>query len=470
MSASEPLYYRSASALAASIKRRDLSVVQVVEAFLARIDEVNPHVNAVVTLCAEQARAQAKHCDENHDGMNGKPLYGLPIAIKDLVLTKGIRTTFGSPIYRDFVPDGDELLVERVKNAGAIIVGKTNTPEFGAGSQTFNTVFGATRNPYDLTKTCGGSSGGAAVALACGMVPLADGNDLGGSLRNPASFCNVIGYRSTPGRVPSWPKQLSSDPLGVAGPMARSVDDVALLLSVIAGPDPRVPISLPEPGSTFRRPLAADFDGTRVAWSPDLGRYEVDREVVAVLEGQLPIFESLGCAVDRAEPDLTDVDEIFHTLRAWMFSIKFADDYGRHRDQFKDTVAWNIEKGFELETKDITAAELKRTAVIERVARFFEHYDYLLCPVAQVPPFPIEQEWVSAINGVEMQTYLDWMGVCYAITVTGCPAISMPAGFTASGLPIGIQIVGPRWKDFEVLQLAHAFESATGVGQRLPAL
>lgn len=440
------------------------------EAFLGRINEVNPSVNAIITLCADQARDTAKRLDADHDGIDSKPLYGLPIAIKDLVLTKGIRTTFGSPIYRDYVPEVDELVVERVKRAGAIVIGKTNTPEFGAGSQTFNTLFGATRNPYDLSKTCGGSSGGAAVALACGMLPLADGNDLGGSLRNPASFCNVIGFRSTPGRVPGWPKQLSSDLLGVAGPMARSVADIALLLSAIAGPDPRVPISLPEPGSMFRRELAADFDGVRVAWSPDLGRYEVDREVVAVLEGQLPVFESLGCSVDRAEPDLTDVDEIFQTLRAWIFSVKFADDYQRHRDQFKDTVAWNIEKGFELAAADITAAELKRTAVIERVAQFFERYDYLLCPVAQVPPFPIEQEWVSTINGVEMQTYLDWMGVCYAITVTGCPAISMPAGFTATGLPIGLQIVGPRWKDFEVLQLAHAFEAATGVGHRRPSL
>ena len=470
MSASEPLYYQSACELAASIKQRDLGVAEVLEACLSRIDEVNPKVNAIITLCAEQALDEAKALDKRRDDIDGKPLYGLPVAIKDLVLTKGIRTTFGSPIYRDYVPDLDELVVERLKAAGAIIIGKTNTPEFGAGSQTFNTLFGATRNPYDLNKTCGGSSGGAAVALASGMVPLADGNDLGGSLRNPASFCNVIGFRSTPGRVPSWPKQMSNDLLGVAGPMARSVEDLALMLSVMAGPDPRVPISLPEPGSMFRRALGADFDGMRIAWSPDLGRYEVDREVVAVLEAQLPVFESLGFAVDRDAPDLSDVDEIFQTLRAWMFSVKFVDDYQRHREQFKDTVAWNIEKGFELTAADIAAAELKRTAVIERIARFFERYDYLLCPVAQVPPFPLEQEWVTAINGVEMQTYLDWMGVCYAITVTGCPALSMPAGFTASGLPIGIQIVGPRWKDFEVLQLAHAFESATGFGQRRPSL
>ena len=470
MSASEPLYYQSACELAASIKQRDLGVVEVLEACLARIDDVNPKVNAIITLCAEQARDTAKALDDRRDGIDSKPLYGLPIAIKDLVLTQGIRTTFGSPIYKDYVPDLDELVVERLKAAGVIIIGKTNTPEFGAGSQTFNTLFGATRNPYDLNKTCGGSSGGAAVALASGMVPLADGNDLGGSLRNPASFCNVIGFRSTPGRVPSWPKQMSNDLLGVAGPMARSVEDLALMLSVMAGPDPRVPISLPEPGSTFRRSLETDFDGMRIAWSPDLGRYEVDREVVTVLEAQLPVFESLGFAVDRDAPDLSDVDEIFQTLRAWMFSVKFADDYQRHREQFKDTVAWNIEKGFELTAADIAAAELKRTAVIERIARFFERYDYLLCPAAQVPPFPLEQEWVTAINGVEMQTYLDWMGVCYAITVTGCPALSMPAGFTASGLPIGIQIVGPRWKDFDVLQLAYAFESATGFGQRRPSL
>jgi len=466
----ESLHYQSATELAASIRRRDLGVVEVVEAFLGRIAEVNPSVNAIVTLRADEARETAKRLDEHCNDRSDKPLYGLPIGIKDLVLTKGVRTTFGSPIYQNFVPDTDELLVERVKQAGAIVIGKTNTPEFGAGSNTFNAVFGETRNPYDLTKTCGGSSGGAAVALACGMLPLADGNDLGGSLRNPAAFCNVVGFRPTPGRVPIWPKQLSSDQLGVAGPMARTVEDLRLLLSVIAGPDPRVPISIPDPGSIFARPLAADFDEIRLAWSPDLGRYDVESEIITLLETQLPIFESLGCKVDRSGPDLADVDEVFQTLRAWMFATKFGDDYRRHPELIKDTVIWNIERGLELTIDDITAAEIKRTALIGRISSFFERYDYLICPTTQVLPFPVEQEWVDTINGKKMHTYLDWMGVCYAITVTGCPAISMPAGFSATGLPVGIQIVGPRWKDFEVLQLAHAFETATAFWRRRPGL
>ena len=470
MNDSEPLHYRSAAELAASIKRRELAVTELMDVSLARIETVNEQVNAIISLDAEAARDTAKIFDEQRKDIDDKPLYGLPIAIKDLVLTKGIRTTFGSPIYRDFVPDIDELIVSRLKEAGAIVIGKTNVPEFGAGSQTFNTVFGATRNPYDLSKTCGGSSGGAAVALACGMLSIADGSDLGGSLRNPASFCNVLGFRPSPGRVPSWPRSFSSDPLGVAGPMARSAEDIALLLSVMAGPDPRVPISLPEPGASFRRPLATDWQGVRLAWSPDLGRYEVDREVADVLERQLSKFEALGCTVERAEPDLAGADEIFQTLRAWLFTVKLGEDYRRHRDELKDTIAWNVEKGLALTVEDITRAEIERAALIERVAAFFERYDYLLCPAAQVPPFPVEQEWVTRINDVEMESYLDWMGVCYAITVTGCPAISVPAGFTASGLPIGFQIVGPRWQDFAVLQLAHAFETLSDAGRRRPSI
>ena len=311
MTETNSLCYRAATDLVRAMRQREIAIAEVMEAFLARIAEVNPQVNAIVTLLADEAGALARAWDAEPDGSDDKPLFGLPIAVKDLALTKGIRTTFGSPIYRDFVPDVDELFVERLKAAGAIIIGKTNTPEFGAGSQTFNTVFGVTRNPYDLDRTCGGSSGGAAAALACGMVPLADGSDLGGSLRNPASFCNVVGFRPTPGRVPSWPKPLSSDPLGVNGPMARSVEDLRLLLSVMAGPDPRVPISLQEPGAAMRGPLAAGFKGARVAWSPDLGRYEVDREVTAVLQAQLREFEALGCVVALAEPDLSDVDDIF---------------------------------------------------------------------------------------------------------------------------------------------------------------
>ncbi|MEQ9059987.1 MAG: amidase [Gammaproteobacteria bacterium] len=458
-----------ATELAARVARAETSPSALLEDFLAQIARVNPAVNAIVTLDETGARERAAALDAEAPDPARRPLRGLPIAVKDLAPVRGMRTTVGSPIYANHVPDFDELFVSRLRAAGANIIGKTNTPEFGAGSQTFNPVFGVTRNPYDTALTCGGSSGGAAVALACGMLPLADGSDLGGSLRNPAAFCNVVGFRPSPGRVPSWPKQFSSDPLAVHGPMARSVADCALLLSVMAGPDARVPIALDEPGDVFRRPLGRTFRGTRIAWSPDLG-YPVDRRVRTVLESTLPVFEALGCEVVEAAPDLSDADEIFRTLRAFMFLARGRADYERHPDQMKDTLRWNIEQGLALSADDVSRAELARSALLGRVAAFFESYDFLLCPATQVPPFPVEQEWVREIEGERLATYLDWMGVCCAITVTGLPAIAVPAGFTADGLPVGVQLVGRRHGDFAVLQLAHAFEQATGHGLRHPPL
>ena len=458
-----------ATELAALIGRRELGIAECLEAFLARIEQINPRLNAIVTLQAEAALAQARALDKE-PGDAEQPLRGLPIAIKDLVLTRGIRTTFGSPIYRDHVPDVDELFVTRLRRAGAIIIGKTNTPEFGAGSQTFNPVFGATRNPYALDRTCGGSSGGAAAALAGGLLPFADGSDLGGSLRNPASFCNVVGFRPSPGRVPNWPKQFSSEPWSVSGPMARSVDDAALLLSVMAGPDLRSPIALPEPGATFRQSLDGDAKGMRFAFSEGFGQFPVDTAVTEVLRAALPVFETIGGRVEEQAPDLHDSAEIFSTFRAWLFATRFRDDYARHADQMKQTVRWNIEQGLQLTLDDVTNASVKHSALIGRVAAFFDSYDFLLCPAAQVPPFSIDDEWVSSINGIEMPNYLDWMGVCWAITVTGCPAISVPAGFTPDGLPIGIQIVGRRGHDLDVLRIARAFEQATGHAARRPSL
>jgi amidase len=468
VSAARELCECSAREQHARVTRGEVTPSELLDAHLSRIEQVNPRLNAIVTLDVEGARANARRLDELAARRADLPLLGLPMAVKDLAATRGMRTTMGSPIYRDFVPDYDELFVERLRAAGANIIGKTNTPEFGAGSQTFNPVFGATRNPYDPTRTCGGSSGGAAVALASAMVPLADGSDLGGSLRNPAAFCNVVGLRPSPGRVPSWPKQFSSDALAVHGPMARNVADCAWLLSVMAGPDPRVPISLAENGATFRRDLARDFRGRRVAWSPDLGGYPVAREITAVLEAALPTIAALGCAVESATPDLSDADDIFRTLRAWMFLARGRDDYERHGERMKDTLRWNIEQGLALTAADISRAEVARSALVARLTAFFEVYDFLLCPATQVAPFPIEEEWVHEIEGVEMHTYLDWMGVCCAITVTGLPAISVPAGFTADGLPVGLQIVGRRWADFELLQFAHAFEQASGHGRRRP--
>lgn len=466
------LCFKDAVDLARLIRIREVTATEVMTAFLAQIKRVNPKVNAIPTFIGEEAAMRAaKEADEHlAKGRVPGPLHGFPHAVKDLAMTAGIRTTQGSPIYKDFVPTTDALIVERLKAAGAIIIGKTNTPEFGAGSHTFNPVFGATRNPYDLTKSCGGSSGGAAVSLACGLLPLADGSDMGGSLRNPASFCNVVGFRNSPGRVPTYPTSLAWNPLSVEGALARTVPDLALLLSVLAGPDPRSPIALNEPGWIFSRPLPRDFRNTRIAWSRNLGRYPVQPIVNEVCDKARSVFATFGCQVEDGEPDFRDADEIFQVLRAWTFAQNRAEDYQHHRAQMKDTVIWNIEKGLKLSGLDVSRVEVKRTQLYERVRKFMERYEFLILPVSQVLPFPVETDWVREINGTKMETYIDWMATCYAITITGLPAISVPCGFTSGGLPVGLQIVGRHQRDFDVLQLAYAFEQATQYGKRHPAI
>jgi amidase len=472
------LCFTGARKLARLIRSRKLSAAELMRATIAQIERVNPKVNAIVTFLPERALAQAKALDRRLARPRTAdigPLAGLPIAYKDLVQTKGIRTTKGSPIYADFVPDQDSALVERLGAAGAITLGKTNTPEFGAGSQTFNAVFGATRNPYDLTKTCGGSSGGGAVALACGMVPIADGSDLGGSLRNPANFCNVVGFRPTPGRVPDYPKDDAWDTMSVLGPMARSVEDTAFLLSAMAGPDSRAPVTLDEPGRVFARSLKRSFRKVRVAWSPDLGGLPIDPRIRRVLAAQRKTFEALGCIVEEATPDLDAADEVFYVLRAVAFATKYAPLLEKHRHQMKDTVVWNIEAGLALDAGRIARAHALRSKVYRALRGFMQRYEFLLPPVSQVPPFPVDQPYVTEINGEKLSTYLDWMKVCFRITVASHPAISVPAGFTDASrneapLPVGVQIVGRYRDDFGVLQLAHAFEQATGYAQRRPPL
>jgi amidase len=472
MNTGTELCFKDAVELARLLRAREISATEVMTAFLGQIKRVNPQVNAICTFIGEEAAMRAaKEADERvAKGHAPGPLHGLPHAVKDLVATAGIRTTQGSPIYQDFVPTEDALMVQRLKAAGAIIIGKTNTPEFGAGSHTFNPVFGVTRNPYDLSKTCGGSSGGAAAALACGMLPLADGSDLGGSLRNPAAFCNVVGFRVSPGRVPAYPSENVWNQLPVLGPMARTVADAALLLSVQAGPDARAPISLAEPGWLFARPLARDFRGVRIAWSRNLGRYPVQPAINEVCDKARPVFAALGCEVEDSEPDFSDADEIFQTLRAWSMAQARNEDLQHHRALLKDTVIWNTEKGLTLSGLDVSRAELKRTELYQRVHEFMGRYEFLVLPVTQVAPFPVETEWVREINGVKMETYIDWMASCYAITLTGLPAISVPCGFTKDGLPVGLQIVGRHQQDFAVLQLAYAFEQATQYGKTRPAL
>lgn len=465
------LCFLTARELAEHIRARKISAREVVEAHLRQIERVNPKVNSIVTLTAEEALKRAEEADERAvRGDELGPLHGLPVAHKDLLLTKGVRTTFGSPIFADFVPDHDALVVERLKGAGAISVGKTNTPEFGAGSQTFNTVFGATLNPYDTSKTCGGSSGGAAVALACGMVPIADGSDLGGSLRNPANFCNVVGFRPSPGLVPTWPNLAGWFPLSVAGPMGRTVGDVALMLSALAGHDPRAPISQMVSSDCFRCPLERNFTGVRIAWIRDLGGLPVESKVRTVLEERREVFEGLGCILDEKEPDFSGADEAFKVWRAWSFELAYGGLLDEEREKLKETVIWNIEEGRRLTGPQIGLGEMKRTELFHRLRLFMEKYEFLVLPVSQTVPFDIEKEYVTEIEGEKMETYIDWMKSCYYISVTGHPAVSVPCGFTPEGLPVGIQIVGRHQDDFGVLQLAHAFEKVTEVWKSRPSI
>jgi len=471
----DELWRLPATELAALLRRGEVSSREVVTAFLARIEAVDgridggdARINALPTLVPERALAEADEADRRHAaGEEPGPLHGLPIAVKDLVDTAGIRTTYGSPIYRDHVPAEDAPLVRRLRAAGAIVIGKTNTPEFGAGSQTFNPVFGATRNPYDTSRTAGGSSGGAAAAVAAGMIPFADGSDMGGSLRNPASFCNVVGLRPTPGRVPDLPNDDAWDPLSVSGPIARTVADVALLLEAMSGPDPRAPLSLAGlPPLEPRDPPAR----VRVAWSRDLGGLPVASEVSTVLEGGRRAIEGLGWQVEEAEPDLSGADEVFEALRALSFVRGLHHEYVHHRDLLKDTVAQNIEAGLRLTPLRIAAAQAAQAVVFERAAGFFSRFDVLAAPTSQVAPFPVEVEWVDEIDGHRLSTYTDWMRSCSRVTVTAHPAVSVPCGFTGDGLPVGLQLVGRYGDEAGLLAVAHAVVAATGAATRRPAL
>jgi amidase len=461
----------SALEMARLIRAKKLSAREALAGHLKQIERVNPKVNAIVTLAQEMAEKAAARADEMQArGAKLGPLHGLPAAHKDLRLTRGIRTTFGSPLYRDYIPTENDLVVDRLQAAGAITLGKTNTPEFGAGSQTFNTVFGATRNPWDLTRTCGGSSGGAAVALACGLVPVADGSDAGGSLRNPAAFCNVVGFRPTVGRVPDPNAAFAWSTLSTSGCLGRSAADLAFVLSTIAGPDPRAPLSLREPGAVFARPLDRNFKGVRVAWFKDLGGVPFDARVRAIVDGHRATFESLGCIVEQAEPDFAPAEISFRVLRAWNSAHAYGERLREHPDAFKDTLKREIEEGRRLTGTELARAEAAHGQVWRGFQAFLEKYEYFVLPTTQLPPFDIATPYPAEIGGVRFTNYIDWMKSCWYISATGNPAASVPGGFTPEGLPVGIQIVGRDREDFAVLQLAHAFEQATGFGRKHPPI
>jgi amidase len=468
--ADRELCFMSGRELAGLIRARSLSAREVMSAFLRQIEEVNPKINAIVAkLDNDKCLALAEDADRRPGrGENVGPLHGLPFAFKDLDAAVGFPLTRGSPIFKDFMPAEDSVLAERLKHAGVIPIGKTNVSEFGMGSHTYNEVYGTTLNPYDLTKSAGGSSGGAGAALAAGLLPLASGSDLGGSLRNPANFNNIVALRPTVGLVPTAPTLLPFIGFSVKGPMARSVADVAFLLSVMAGADPRDPAAYPSDPLVFAQPLGRNFKDVRVAWCLDLGGLPVDGRVRMVLEAQRETFTNLGCIVEHACPDLSDADEIFLTIRAWNYWHTLGSLLEKHRHEIKPEAVWQIEAGSKVTASDVANAMTQHGELMERMRRFHEKYSFLICAVNQVPPFDANIHWPREIEGVQMEHYIAWMKSAYWITPTFCPAISVPAGFTADGLPVGIQIVGRYRDDLGVLQIAHAFEQTTGFGRRRP--
>ena len=461
--------YMKAIDMAALIRTKKISAREVMQAHLKQIAKVNAKVNAIITLVPEdQLMAQALAADESLvKGNLMGPLHGLPMAVKDLAETKGIRTTYGSPMWKDFIPLQDALIVERQKKAGAIVIGKTNVPELGMGSQTFNPLFGPTFNPYNVSKTCGGSTGGGAVALACGMIPLADGSDMGGSLRNPASFCNVVGLRPSPGRVPLVTAKLAWQGLGVQGPMARTVSDCAFLLAVQAGPDNRSPISIMENPQQFLQPLTRDFKGVKCAFIKGLG-LPWEKEVKDAIDSQRKVFESLGCNVEENEPDMTDANECFVNFRHWQYEAQYGDLLAANSDKMNDYTKWHIAEGRKLTGPYLSRLEIKKSALFRHMQQFLEKYEFLVMPVSQVLPFDVNTAYPTQIEGVKMLTYIDWMRSSYYISIVGNPALSVPCAFSKMGLPIGIQIVGRHNADLSVLQMGFAFEQATNIGNQRP--
>lgn len=458
----DDLCFTPAVELARLLRTRELSARELLGAYTDRIHRINPLLNAIVTLAEEQAADQAAAADQAlARGVPPGPLHGLPIAVKDLADTAGIRTTYGSPLFASHVPAADAPHVSSLKAAGAVIIGKTNTPEFGAGSQTFNPVFGVTRNPWDPRMTPGGSSGGAAAAVAAGLLPFADGSDLAASVRNPAAMCSVFGLRTTPGLVFSGDPAHDDvfDPLGVVGPIARSAADAALLLSALRGRDPGLPLARPGAGDVpWRQP--GGITGLRIAWSADLGGLPVEPEVIRVLGLARAALAGAGAVVTDAEPDLTDADEVFLVLRGLRMAGGFGTLLQTSRDHLKDTLIWNIERGLALTAAEIAGAMRRRSAIFGRMKAFLRDYDVLALPTVQVAPFPVEAEWVTSINGVPQRNYIDWMRSCSRITVTAHPAVSVPAGFTADGLPVGLQLAGRYGSDEQLLSIAGAVGQA----------
>ncbi|MEM9034924.1 MAG: amidase family protein [Actinomycetota bacterium] len=468
-STDESLCDLSAVELRRRLGAREVSAREVIDAHIARTERVDPTVNAVVTTTFDAARRAAAAADElAASGVELPVLHGVPTAHKDLVDTAGVRTTSGSPVHADRVPERDDPMVARLRAAGAISIGKTNTPEFGAGSHTFNPVFGLTRNPWDPERSAGGSSGGAAVAVACGMVPVADGSDVGGSLRNPPSFNGVVGLRPSYGVVPFTGALASRRRSATNGPIARSVGDAALLLAAMAGPYRDTPWVPSVDGATFAPPVTPPDRPLRVGVSEDLGDLPVDPEVRRVVRDAATAAEGIGWQVEPSLPELSGADESFEVLRAWEYRAHLLPLLGDRLGEVKQTLQDEVRRGGEVSADELARAIGTETRILRACAAWFADHDLLIVPTSQVPPFPADQEWVGVIDGVELPTYTAWMRSCSRITVTGLPALSLPAGMTERGLPIGVQLVGPPGGDLRLLQAAAALEAAIEVPKRPP--
>jgi amidase len=464
---SSPLIRQTAVETVELLKLGAITPHDCLDALEARIKQVDPAVNALPTLCFERARKAADEIVAKPMAERGV-LAGLPVAIKDLTEVKGVRTTHGSPIFADNVSTFSDILVEQLEHNGGVIYAKSNTPEFGAGANTFNEVFGATRNPWNTSRSAAGSSGGAAVALATGMAWMAHGSDLGGSLRNPASFCGIVGLRPTPGRVAHTPGLKIDNRLSVEGPMARNVEDCALMLDAMVGEDARDAVSLPAPATSFLSAARSGWKPLKVAYSPDLGITPVDPEVAAITRAAANRLAEAGVIVEEAHPDLSEAHDTFQTLRALGFAIGRKNLLETHRDKLKPEVIWNIEKGLNLKAEDIIRAEIQRSTMIKRAFAFFGNYDLLLCPATIVPAFPVEQRYLESCNGVTFDNYVGWLAIVYGITLIGSPAISIPAGFTKSGLPVGLQVVAAPRAEARMFAGAKLLEDILGLKGTVP--
>lgn len=460
----------SAQAVVRLLRQGRVSPVELIDAALARIRAVDGAVNALPTLCEERARDRARRLMESASAVAPGPgwLGGLPLAVKDLNDVAGVRTTYGSPVYADHVPQRSDILVERLEANGGIVLAKSNTPEFGAGANTFNEVFGETRNPWNTALNAGGSSGGSAVALATGQVWLATGSDLGGSLRTPASFCSVVGLRPSPGRVAHGPETRPFDTLSVDGPMGRTVGDVALMLDAMVTNHPEDPLSLEPPHEPFQAAAAARTLPARVAFSADLGITPVDAEVRDVCAAAARRLAEQGVVVEEACPDFSGAVDAFSVLRAVGFVAGYRELYETRRHLLKPDVIWNIERGMAISGADVARAELTRGAIYHRVAAFFRTYDLLLCPAACAPPLDVKIRWLRELNGVTFDNYVEWLRIAYAITLTSCPALSLPCGFTRDGRPVGLQMVGRPRGEAELLSSAAALEEVLDIARLVP--